>query len=89
MVFLVLKQRLQVSCFMSTRATNYLKPGKQSYLSVPGEAPLVGMTVGTLVDRCTSQFPDSPAIVVSTPKEVRRNYHEFKKEVGTNLIKEK
>ncbi|CAL8078703.1 unnamed protein product [Orchesella dallaii] len=68
------------TCFLSTVA-QYPKPGRQSYLSIPGSVPLLGSTVGNLVDRCASRFPDSPAIVVSTPTEVRKNYQELKKEV--------
>jgi len=70
-----------LSCSLSTAAP-YLKPGKQSYLSIPGSVPLLGITVGNLVDRCASRFPDSPAIVVSTPNQVRKNYQELKKEVS-------
>ncbi|ODM93657.1 Acyl-CoA synthetase family member 2, mitochondrial [Orchesella cincta] len=71
---------IPATCIPSTVAP-YPKPGKQSYLSIPGAVPLSEMTIGNLVDRSASRFPDSPAIVVSTPTEVRKSYQEFKKEI--------
>ncbi|CAL8111079.1 unnamed protein product [Orchesella dallaii] len=61
--------------------SHWPKPGKKSYLSVSGTTPLLGMTVGNLIDQCATRFPDSLAVVVLTPKKIRKNYREMKTEI--------
>lgn len=89
MVFYVVNKlnRRQIVCQLSTATLRYPKPGKHSYLSIPGQVPLLEATIGNLVDKSAALFPEKPAIVVSSPTEVRKTYQQLKKEVSTKTEK--
>jgi fatty-acyl-CoA synthase len=54
--------------------------GKPSYSQGIGATPLVGLTVGELLDRTATRFPDNPALIVRHQNK-RYTYQEFLREV--------
>jgi len=56
------------------------KPGKHSYMSIPGEFPLIGKTVGQLLDDSVEKFSDAEALVICENKK-RVTYAHLKEEV--------
>ena len=54
--------------------------GKLSYSHGIGTTPLLGLTVGELLDRTAERFPDSPALIVRHQNR-RYTYHQFLREV--------
>jgi fatty-acyl-CoA synthase len=54
--------------------------GKPSYSQGIGSAPLVGLTVGELLDRTAARFPDNPALIARHQNK-RYTYQEFLCEV--------
>ena len=56
------------------------KPGKHSYMSIPGEFPLIGKTAGQLFDDTVEKFTDSEALVICQ-EEQRLTYADLKTEV--------
>jgi len=57
------------------------RPIGKSYLSVPGEAPLLGITTGELFDRATEKYSDSQGLIVSDIG-IYRTFSELKQEVN-------
>ena len=51
-----------------------------SYSQGVGASPLVGRTVGELLDRTAARYPESPALIVRHQNK-RYTYHEFRREV--------
>ena len=54
--------------------------GKPSYSQGTGASPLVGLTVGELLDRTTARFSDNPALIVCHQNK-RYTYRQFLREV--------
>jgi len=54
--------------------------GNLSYSQGVGTAPLVGLTVGELLDRTAARYPERPALIVRHQNQ-RYTYHEFRREV--------
>jgi len=54
--------------------------GNLSYSQGIGTSPLVGLTVGELLDHTAARFPDNPALIVRHQNK-RYTYHEFLREV--------
>jgi hypothetical protein len=61
----------------------YLPPGRLSYISVPGDHPLLEMTMGQLIDTASEKFGDKEAVVISNPTELRKTYVQLKQDVTT------
>jgi fatty-acyl-CoA synthase len=56
------------------------RPGPFSYLSVPGEEPLLSTTIGQLIDDAGEKFGDNEAIVVNY-QNIRKTFAQTKKEI--------
>jgi len=69
--------------FYST--SKYRPPGKLSYMCVPGDHPLLDMTVGQLINWASEMYSDQEVVVVSNPNEIRKTYTQFKKDVKCKL----
>ena len=54
--------------------------GSPSYSHGLGASPLVGLTVGELLDRTAARFPDNPALIVRHQNQ-RYTYRQFLREV--------
>lgn len=53
---------------------------KPSYVSVPGETPLLGMTIGQMIDEAARKYGDNEALVVPF-QNIKRTYKQLKEEV--------
>jgi len=65
-----------------------VKPDKVSYLSVPGKHPLLGLTVGQLLDLSVEKYGKSSGLIVSD-LNLHRTFAQLKQEVRMKASCEK
>ena len=51
----------------------------------PGNTPLLGLTIGQVLDRTVENYADNEAIVV-VHQNIRKNYLQLRTEVCKNII---
>ena len=58
---------------------------QQSYVCGPGNTPLLGMTIGQLLDKTVEKHGDNEAVVV-VHQNVRKTYQELRADVCRNSV---
>jgi hypothetical protein len=58
-----------------------IEESQRSYFSIPGITPLLGITVGELIDEAAQKFGHKDALVVPFQR-IRRSFIQLKEEVS-------
>lgn len=56
-----------------------------SYFNIPGECPMLGMTVGDMIDFAASKYEDAEAFVAPF-QNVRRSFRQLQRDVSTCIF---
>nr|XP_006815592.1 PREDICTED: acyl-CoA synthetase family member 2, mitochondrial-like [Saccoglossus kowalevskii] len=59
---------------------NLFQTYTQSYVHTLGDVPLIGDTIGKVIDRTTEKYPDKTAVVFCQ-QGIRKTFHEFKEDI--------